>query len=202
MTKKVLILGITGGIASGKSLAASYFQRLGAELVSADALAREVVAPGSAVLEQLFARFGEGIRSDDGGLDREALAQIVFADEQARRVLNGLLHPAIGALAVERLRDSAQQCVPLVVYEAPLLFEAGAESRVDRVLVISVDEQVQLQRLMTRDGLSLAQAEARIAAQMPQNEKIERADYVIDNSATREALQRQVEALWRRLVAV
>lgn len=200
MGKTSLILGITGSIASGKSLVAAEFSRRGAALVSADQLAREVVKPGSPVLARLVVRFGEGVLDEDGSLDRESLARIVFADEQARAELNQIVHPAIGRLAVEQLQELAASQVPLVVYEAPLLFEAGAEERVDRVLVVKVDPQVQLQRLMARDGLTSADALQRVAAQMSQQEKLARADYVIDNSGSVAETVAQVEQLWQALV--
>ena len=196
-----LILGITGNIASGKSFIAAAFVSRGAALVDADQLARQIVAPGSPVLGQLVARFGDEILLADGGLDRARLGQTIFADPEARAELNRLTHPAIAALAVERLqRLKATPGIPLVVYEAPLLFEAGAEGRVDRVLVVKIDPQVQLHRLMARDGLDESAAQQRIAAQMPQEQKLARADYVIDNSGTPAAALRQVASLWSQLV--
>ncbi|HEY5673926.1 MAG TPA: dephospho-CoA kinase [Malonomonas sp.] len=201
MADNTLILGITGNIASGKSLIAAAFVSKGAALVDADQLAREVVAPGSAVLQQLAERFGAAVLRADGGLNRERLAEIIFADPNAREALNRITHPAIAELAIERLqRLKENPGVPLVVYEAPLLFEAGAESRVDRVLVVKVDPQVQLQRLRARDGLDEVSARQRIAAQMPQQQKLARADYVIDNSGSIEAARRQVDELWSLLV--
>lgn len=196
-----LILGITGNIASGKSLIAGAFARKGAALVDADQLAREAVAPGSPVLRQLSAAFGVEILHDNGELNRDRLAQIIFADASARQELNRITHPAIAELATRRLEQLKDQPgVPLVVYEAPLLFEAGAEKRVDRVLVVSIDPQVQLRRLMARDGLEEAAARQRLAAQMPQQEKLARADYVIDNSGSVEEALRQVDTLWDKLV--
>ena len=196
-----LILGITGNIASGKSTVAGAFAKLGAALVDADQLARDVVAPGSALLAQLVARFGQEILQEDGQLNRERLGEIIFSDADARRELNALMHPAIGQLAVETLqRLKNLPGVPLVVYEAPLLFEAGAEGRVDKVLVVKLDPQVQLKRLMQRDGFDEAAARKRIAAQMSQEEKMARADYVIDNSGTVEEALLQVEKLWEQLV--
>lgn len=195
-----MILGITGTIASGKSLVAAAFAQRGAALVSADQLAREIVRPGSEVLARLVERFGAGILTDSGRLDRDRLARMVFADEQARTDVNRITHPAIGRLALERLRALAGSGVPLVVYEAPLLFEAKAESRVDRILVVRIAPDIQLQRLMARDGLSESEARQRVAAQMGQEEKLARADYVIDNSAEVAATLQQVDRLWRRLV--
>lgn len=194
-----MILGITGGIASGKTLVTRIFRHLGATVVSADELAREVVAPGSETLTRLVERFGPGILLPNGELDRAALATLVFADPQARADLNAITHPAIGALAVARLRELAAAGAPLVVYEAPLLYEAGAEGRVDAVLVVTVPESLQLQRLMARDQLGEAAARERIAAQWPQAEKAARADYVIANDSTPAVLEARVRALFARL---
>jgi len=197
--RRSLVLGVTGGIASGKSMVTEVFRSLGACVVSADELSREAVAPGSETLERLVAQFGREILFPDGCLDRKALAERVFGDRAAREALNRITHPAIAALAERRLAELVRQGERLVVYEAPLLFEAGAEKRVDAVLVVSIEESLQLARLMRRDGLDEAQARARIAAQMPQAEKVARADFVIDNSGTPEATVRQVKMLCRRL---
>jgi len=194
-----MVLGVTGGIACGKSLVSDCFAELGAAVVSADQLARDVVAPGSATLNALVAKFGAEILAEDA-LDRDALAAIVFADPASRTELERITHPAIKALAERRLRELRERDVPLVVYEAPLLFEAGAEGRVDKVLVVTLPPEVQLQRLMARSGLDRAAAAARVAAQMSQQEKVARADYVIDNSGSPEQLHEAVAQLYRQLV--
>jgi len=197
-----LILGVTGGIASGKSLVTEIFRSLGALVVSADELAREAVLPGSETLCRLVGQFGRDILQADGSLDRKTLAERVFTNAGAREALNRITHPAIAALAEKRLQELSQQAGRLVVYEAPLLFEAGAEKRVDAVLVVSIDEPLQVERLMRRDGLTEGQARARIAAQMPQAEKVARADYVIDNSGSPEATAEQVRKIFRELGAL
>ena len=202
MSVNNLILGITGNIASGKSAVARMFAAHGAALVDADHLAREIVAPGHPVLQQLVKRFGSEVLCENGELDRERLGQIIFADKLAREDLNRITHPAIAKLAIERLRQlKTTPGIPLVVYEAPLLFEAGAEGRVDQVLVVKIDPAVQLQRLMARDGFAETAARQRIAAQMPQEEKLAGADYVIDNSESLAALQLRVDELWELLVS-
>lgn len=200
--RRSMILGLTGGIAAGKSMVAEAFRSLGALVISADELAREAVRPGSEALRLLVEHFGRGILQADGSLNRKALAERVFADAGSREALNQITHPAIAHLAEKRLRELACQGAPLVVYEAPLLFEAGAETRVDAVLVVRIDEDLQCLRLMQRDALSEAQARARIAAQMPQAEKLARADYVLDNSGTPEATAVQVRQLYQKLVAL
>lgn len=194
-----MVLGITGGIACGKSTVTALFGKLGAVVVSADQLAREAVVPGSATLQALTERFGCRILQADGTLDRAALAARVFSDPQARADLNRITHPAIAALAEKRLAALRERHPSLVVYEAPLLFEAGAERRVDAVLVVSASEDQQMARLMARDGLDESEARARIAAQLPLAEKVRRADFVIDNSGSEEATARQVRELFTRL---
>jgi dephospho-CoA kinase len=195
-----MILGITGSIACGKSIVARLFGELGAAVVSADELARDVIAPGSPLLAELRERFGPVIVEPNGTVDRKALAAMIFSDHAARRDLNRIMHPAIAALAEARLKQLSR-ARSLVVYEAPLLFEAGAEGRVDAVLVVRIEPQRQLERLMARDGVSEAEARSRIAAQMPQDEKIARADFVIDNSGSLEGTQAQVRDLFACLRA-
>ena len=195
------VLGITGAIASGKSSAAACFAELGAVVVSADQLAREAVAPGTATLTALVAAFGSDILAPDGGLDREKVAHQVFADPAVRAQLNAITHPAIARLSSERLGALRAKGVALVVYEAPLLFEAGAEQRVDSVLVVTVDPSLQRARLCARDGLNQAEIEGRIAAQWPQWQKVARADFVIDNSGSLEQLCTRVKELHRYLLS-
>ncbi len=190
-----MILGVTGNIASGKSSVCRELARRGAVVVDADQLAREVVAPGSPVLGQLVTAFGEDILKADGSLDRQCLGDLIFADPAARQRLNAIIHPAIAALSVKRLQE-LRDTAPLIVYEAPLLYEVGAEMRVDKVLMVKIDPDVQRARLMERDGLDEQSARQRIAVQMSQQQKIVRADYLIDNSASREETMAQVEGLW------
>jgi dephospho-CoA kinase len=194
-----MVLGITGGIASGKTTVAQALQALGAVVVSADVLAREIVRPGTKALQQIAEYFGCQVLREDGTLNRQLMADMVFDDDQARMALNGITHPAIAALARTRLREAEQGGAALVIYDAPLLFEVGADRQVDKVLVVKVDAEVQLARLMARDGINRQQALARIAAQMPQEEKVARADFVIDNSGTAKETQVQVRSLMERL---
>lgn len=192
-----MVLGVTGNIASGKSYVAREFERLGAVVVDADQLAREAVAPGRPALAALVEIFGSEILRDDGHLNRDFLGRLVFADAEARKKLNAIVHPAIAELAEQRLNELRTRTdIPLIVYEAPLLFEAGAEGRVDRVLVVTIDPEIQLHRLMARDGLSETAARQRMEAQMPLQEKLARADYVIDNSHSLGELQQKVADLW------
>ena len=196
-----LVLGLTGGIAAGKSLVADELARLGARVIDADQLARALVVPGAPVLRQLVAAFGGAILLPDGSLDRARLGAQVFADAGARQRLNAIMHPAIAQLAKERLQAARRTAAPLVVYEAPLLFEAGAAEQVDRVLVVTVDPDVQCARLMRRDGLDQPAARQRIAAQWPQAQKVQRADFTIDTSGSVAAVRTQVRALFKKLTA-
>ncbi|WP_020677188.1 dephospho-CoA kinase [Geopsychrobacter electrodiphilus] len=200
MGKTILILGITGSIATGKSLVTELLRQKGAAVLSADQLARDVVAPGTETLAALVKMFGPQILTRAGALDRECLGRLVFADAEARQKMNKLMHPAIAQLAEDRLAVLAQTGVALVVYEAPLLYEAGAEKRVDKVLVVTLDPGLQLSRLVERDHLDVGEALQRIQAQMSQAEKKTRADYLIDNSGSLHDLQIQVDRLWAKLV--
>ena len=201
MGENVLVLGITGNIASGKSTVSKELVRRGAVVLDADQLAREVVASGSSVLKKVVNLFGTEILQKDGDLDRDRLGQMVFADVKVRAMLNGIIHPEIAKKSIEQLQQLRETtAAPLIVYEAPLLFEVGAETRVDKVLVVKIDEEEQLRRLMARDRLSEADARQRMNSQMQQEKKIIRADFVIDNSGTLAETQKQVDALWGELV--
>ncbi len=191
-----MTLGLTGGIASGKSFVADCFAECGAILVSADLLAREVVNPGSPALVKLVDTFGADILTPGGSLNREVMAQKVFADPTARRQLESITHPAIAHLAECRLAELTLSPHDLIVYEAPLLFEAGAESRVDQVLVVVVAPDLQLARLLQREDLSETEAKQRVAAQWPQADKVQKADFVIDNSGSLQQTRIMVAALY------
>jgi dephospho-CoA kinase len=188
--QKPWVLGLTGGIASGKSSAAREFAALGVPVIDLDEIAREVLSPGNPALEQVFARFGSALRQSDGSLDRRALRQIVFADTEARRALEGLTHPAIMQLADAQI---AQQRGPYVIIVIPLLVESGDLKRYQRILVIDCPESLQLARLRQRDGSSLAQAQAMLAAQSPRAARLAAADDVIRNEGDLAALAAQVK---------
>ncbi len=194
-------MGVTGGIAVGKSTVVAELARLGAVVICADHLAREVVAPGASLIPRLVEAFGAEVLHADGTLNRPWLAEQVFGDPEKRDVLNGLMHPAIHRKAVVRLQDALTSGAPLVVYDAPLLFEAGADSVVDKVLVVTAEEAIQLARLMARDGLTEEEARARIAAQWSQWKKAERADFRIDNSGALEKTLAEVGILFEKLRA-
>ena len=192
------IIGLTGGIASGKSSVAVLLERLGAAVVDADRLAREVVEPGEPALSAIVAAFGRSVLKSDGTLNRAALGEIVFADPAARRKLEGITHPAIRLRAKERLDRLRDAGVQTAFYMAPLLFEAGTASGFEEIWVVYLDRETQLERLMARDGLSRQAALARIASQMPMEEKKLLGKVVIDNGGSREELEALVKRLWRK----
>ena len=192
------IYGLTGNIGSGKSTVARQLARRGVPVVDADLLAREVVQPGQPALREIAARF-PGVVSADGQLDRKALGARVFADEAERRALNAIVHPRIAQETAARMARLAEEGHPLAVYEAALIVENGMQAGLDGLIVVTVPPELQLQRLLLRDGLPEAEARARIASQLPAEEKIRLADFVIDNTGSQEALVLQVEALLRKL---
>jgi dephospho-CoA kinase len=195
--KKVRIIGLTGGIASGKNMVARILERLGGVVVDADQLAREVVEPGKPAYNAVVAQFGEGILHPDRTINRKALGKIVFTDPSARASLERITHPAIAALAESKLSDLRKAGTQIVIYMAPLLIEAGVTSRVDEVWVVYADPETQVMRLMQRDGIGRAQALQRLAAQMPMEEKRKYGRIVIDNRGTLEETERQVREIWK-----
>lgn len=197
--KRGVVIGLTGGIASGKSTVAAMFAELGAVIVSADAIAREVVEPGEPALEEIRAAFGQEVFFPDGRLDRRRLGEIVFGDPERRRELEAILHPRIRARMWERI-EAAVKDGRHVVAEIPLLFESQASrALVDVTVVVYADRDQQLARLMCRDGLTREQAEARLSAQLPLEEKARMADYVIDNRQDLARTREQVRRLWEEL---
>lgn len=194
----IRVIGLTGGIATGKSSVARYFQDRGAMVIDADQLARAAVEPGSPCLEEVIAAFGEDLRASDGSLDRKRLGSLVFSDSRKRRRLEGILHPEIKRLAEGRIASAADAGHRVVFYMAPLLIEAGVTSRVDEVWVVTVRPEVQLERLMLRDGLSRDEALRIIGSQMPLAEKERHGRVVIDNSGTPEETGRILANLWVR----
>jgi len=198
----VRVIGLTGGIATGKSSVAGYFRDKGAPVIDADDLSRAAVAPGSPGLAQVVAAFGDGILTEEGILDRKRLRGVVFADSDKRRQLEAILHPEIKRLAEEALQAAAEAGRRVVFYVAPLLIEAGVTDRVDEVWVVTVRPDIQLERLMARDGISRDEALRIIASQMPLAEKELFGSVVIDNSGSREDTQRILEDIWQKEIQV
>ena len=198
----MLVVGLTGGIGSGKSEVARRLAALGAVVIDADAIAREVVAPGTRGLEQVVAEFGDGVLAPDGSLDRDRLAAEVFGDDAARARLNAIVHPLIGACMIERTA-AAGEADPhaVVVNDVPLLVEGGLSDRYDVVVVVDVDPDTQLRRLVEQRGMTEADARARMAVQASREQRLEVADLVVDNSGDRDELARSVEQVWADLAA-
>ena len=193
-----MIIGVTGGIASGKSTVARAFAALGIPWVDADDVAREIVEPGEPALDEIAAHFGAAMITADGRLDRRALREVVFADEAQRRRLEAITHPRIRERLTAHLARLEARSPPYVLLVSPLLFESGQAALVDRCLVIDVPESVQVARTAARDDVDEAQARAIVAAQMPRQARLARADDVIDNAAGEDVLARQVAELDRR----
>lgn len=199
-----LVVGLTGGIAAGKSAVSGLLSETGVPIIDADQLARDVVVPGSAGLQAVVEAFGAAYLTESGSLDRKALGRLVFADRDALRRLETILHPRIRRAARDRLADIRAAEAAVAVVDAALLLEMGMDRLCDRIAVVDVPEGVQLQRLMQRDGLSRSEAMQRVQAQMTRAERLARADDVIDNSGTPRALGARVDALlaqWRRAAA-
>ena len=189
------IIGITGGIASGKSTVSLYLQELGFTIVDADLASRAVVEPGEEAYHQVVKAFGEDILLTDGNIDRVKLGSIIFNDQEKRLLLNGIVHPAVRnwmRLKTEAALSSGEETVFM---DIPLLFESKLTFMVDKTLLVYVDEQVQLQRLMNRNGLSETEALARINSQMPLADKKALADAVIDNNGDINETKRQVKSI-------
>jgi dephospho-CoA kinase len=197
---KKLVVGLTGGIGSGKSAAADEFARLGATVVDTDAIARELTEPGGAAMPHIKALFGDRFIAPGGAMDRKAMRERVFSDPAARQALEGLLHPMIRAEAERRIDQAAGL---YVVYVVPLLIESQApRRRADRILVIDAPEEVQVSRVAARSGLSAATVRDIMAAQASRAERRAAADDVIDNAGTLDSLREQVRALHARYVKI
>ena len=193
-------VGLTGGIASGKSTVARVFAELGAHVIDADAVARDIVPPGSPALEQIARAFGRQVLRPDGALDRAALAALVFADDEKRLALEGILHPPI-LEEIDRRIAALERSDPgrLIVVEAALILELGLQEGYDALVVVWAEPQQQEGRLMRRDGLSPEEAHRRIAAQMPLAQKRLRADFVVDNSRDEAFCRADAARVYREL---
>lgn len=196
--------GLTGGIASGKSTVHSMLAKLGAELIDADAIYHQLIAPIDGVPSPLAQRIENrfaGVLNDDGAIDRRALGAQIFADPTQRRTLDGITHPAVAATVGEEIRALKARGVQNIFYNVPLLYERKLDRGMNGVIVVWVPRAVQIARLMQRDRLARTQAEQRLAAQMPLDEKRDKATWVIDNSEDIATTQRQVDELWAELHA-
>jgi dephospho-CoA kinase len=201
-TRRFLLVGLTGGIATGKSTVAAMFRELGCEVINADLLAREVVEPGEPACQEIVATFGEAILGPDGRLDRKALADLVFADPARRRRLEEITHPRIRERLAARLADlSARGFEGIVLFDAAVIVESGGYRSMDRLVVVVADEAAQVARQAGRDRASPAEALRRIRSQLPLADKVRLADYVIDNSGDLETTRARVAEVYRALLA-
>jgi dephospho-CoA kinase len=197
----MLLVGLTGGIGSGKSEVSKRLAALGAMVVDADKVAREVVEPGTPGLRDVVAAFGPGVLLADGALDREGLGRVVFGDPEKLAQLNAIVHPLVGE-RIAAIMATVEKDHPeaVVVYDVPLLVENNLQGRYEVVVVVAASPQTQLHRLVEQRGMAAEDAEARIAAQAPLAAKLAVADYVIDNDGDLAALDEQVRQVWRDLV--
>jgi dephospho-CoA kinase len=197
----MFVIGLTGGIGSGKSTVCDMLRAKGAAVVHADLVGHEVYRPGSAVWDEVVAAFGRQVLAADGQIDRRKLGSIIFADPEARRRLNAITHPPMRRLMIERLDDLRRQGERVAVLEAALLFEAGWVDLTDEVWLTLLRPAVAAQRLMERSGLSQQEAEARIASQLSNEERLEHADVVIDTDCSLAEVAHRVDELWEGLMA-
>lgn len=194
-----MIIGLTGGIACGKSTVARMLVERGAHLVDADVIAREVVLPGSPVLDEVVRQFGQPILNVDGSLNRKKLGAMIFHDDQAKRKLEAILHPPIRKILRERMEHLEQEHPKdLVVVDIPLLYESGLDSMFEEIMVVYIPRQLQLERLMQRDHIDQVAAEARLRSQWPIEEKLARGDVIIDNSGSLHETRQQIDQFWYR----
>jgi dephospho-CoA kinase len=199
----MLKVGLTGGIATGKSFVVSVLGELGCEVLDADLTAREVVEPGQPAFNEIVAHFGNEILGQDGKLDRAKLGALVFADAGQREKLNAIVHPRVFESQAHWLAEVAERNPPAIaVVDAALMIETGSYRRFDKLIVVFCEPEIQLERLMARNSLSREEALARISAQMPSNEKLKYADFTVNTSLGFEDTRRQAEALYHQLRAL
>lgn len=193
-----LTIGLTGGIASGKSTVTKMIRELGIPVIDADQIARDVVKVGEEAYKQIIQTFGQNILQENGEIDRAKLGAIVFHNEQERKKLNAIVHPAVRQRMLAEKEAYVQKGAKTVVLDIPLLFESELTHLIDKIIVVYVDDDVQLERLMKRNGFSKEEALARIRAQMPLREKVKKADAVIDNNGTIEETKQQLLQIFKR----
>jgi dephospho-CoA kinase len=197
----VKLVGLTGGIASGKSTVAKILERLGAAVINADGLSREVVEPGKVAWQEIIDAFGTGVLQPDQTVDRQKLRAVIFSDRDGRKKLEAIIHPRVRALAEERIREHTVAGYAIIVYEVPLLFEVKLHEWLRPVILVACDLDTQRRRLQERDHLTQTEAQKHIDAQMSLAEKRRLADYVIENNGSLEELENQVKAILDKINA-
>jgi len=196
-----LLAGLTGGISTGKSTVSGMFEKLGAVIIDADKLAREVVEPGEPALAQIVEEFGRDVLQPDGSLDRKKLGAVIFADAARRKRLEAITHPAIRDRFMRRLAELAARGFDgIVLWDAPVMIETGGHTSMEKLVVVATDEETQCARLCARDQIDTAEAQRKIGSQMPVAEKAKLADYVIDNGGDRAATEAQVRDVYAALL--
>ncbi|MBE2997273.1 dephospho-CoA kinase [Nocardiopsis sp. HNM0947] len=197
----MLKVGLTGGIGSGKSAVSAELASYGATVIDADAIAREVVEPGTPGLSEVVAEFGDRVLAADGSLDRAALGEIVFADADRLAALNAIVHPRVGERSGQLMEEALAADTKVVVYDVPLLVENGLGSLYDVVVVVDAPDEVRVERVSLNRGMPREQVRARIRAQADRDTRLAAADLVVDNAGTRDELRARVAELWRELSA-
>jgi dephospho-CoA kinase len=200
MTTRIRRVGLTGGIATGKSHVRAQFEQRGVPTIDADVLARDAVAPGTLGLAAVVRRFGDGVLNAAGALDRRRLAEIVFADATARRHLEAIIHPEVQRATDDWFARLDASAHPFAIADIPLLYEAGRETAFDAVIVVACDPETQVRRVMARDAVTETEARQRLAAQMPIQDKVVRAQFVIWTDGTHEQTNEQVRQIYERLM--
>ncbi len=195
----MLVVGLTGGICSGKSTVAAMFGQLGAVVIDADRVAHDLQAPGQPLFEAIVSEFGSEVVGDEGRIDRRKLGAIVFADPKARARLEEILHPAIIVECERRIQQAAASGAAVCLLDAALLIESGRHARFDRIILVEASEAVQLERLVARMGIGRDEAMQRIRSQMPSEKKRHHVHFIIDNGGDLEETARQVDAVWQQL---
>lgn len=196
---KPYIIGLTGGIACGKSTVADYLQKQGLFVIDADAISHEVTAPGGEALPPIAEAFGSSVFTQEGQLNRRALGELVFSDVGLRRLLEGIIHPLVQRRTVQTIREAEKQGERVVVLNVPLLFETGMDALCDECWVVSLDRETQVKRLMARDALTASEAEKRIESQMSQDDKLRRANVIIKTGRPIELTHAELNGLLRDL---
>jgi dephospho-CoA kinase len=199
----MILVGLTGGIASGKSLVAKLLKDLGAYIIDADEIAHEVIQPGTPAYQEILQQFGREILREDGTIDRTKLGRLVFSDPVRRTILEGIVHPRVFAEEEDRRGQIAQRDPEaVIIFDVPLLIETRAHELMDKVIVVYADRKTQLKRLKERDHLDAEEAKRRIVAQLPLSDKKQYADYVIDGMASPQEVAKQTEAIYQELKAL